>query len=822
MWFLLLLLLPGVRLQEDDSPQKDNPYRLPYNSVQFVEHTASKKGPILFPNDAPPPPPTPLIVTSRPLIESIARSELNPNNSIAAQSQYHQVQFRPDYLARSRTYKPYAYGGPSTPVYDYRPPNLGYIVTTVRPDKDNYYKEYEFSQGINSRKGDFDHEVNMKHIKDWHTSLYSRETEDNDQVADHNIENQNEQSLNDLNENIFRKKRSTLIENNKKGINRNSERTQAKSLLSIEKFNQNVREIFNTPSKNQGKHRNRRLNEPFSQEFLSSSQEKSPDANLYYSTSSRTKTEQSTEGHPNNRPSVKFRKLENIQKHTSDTNQAYNDEVRARGLSNLRKTNKQLRSGEWERYSEDEANLLKRRPTQKDQNDQYIDKEVNPPPLDDDLTDFFSNKPNEMAKDNKAGKTVDKDVNLKYQQEEKNHQKTVLKKRGNDKKFGNDIYQDQENNSPTPKVANNKYQGESPEILNYDGGRENSKEYNHVIKDHKTGDDFSHSQQSTGSATNGEYRVRLPDGRMQIVSYTADENGYKAKVRYDEHTGADNSIDVNVNKGDAYRPPTPITFKPIDHIYNDNLDSFENDDYVRQRFNEQKILKPPLPVQQPASSYNTVPQNLYGANQNNFQIHNDLRSKHVLDTTKYLNKDRVDDLTDTNNEFLKHYHEKFDGNNKLHRNKGDDYKFSQEISDYSSELGHSNQHHNSKFADFYDNNEGEANGKVTPTYDELKQLFGLDSNSQQHSVSTVRPYDEVTEDVVAITPKKPNLYTNVNLYKNPLTATPSPFPYSPSPTTPSSYLYSTIANLKERITFGHKPVLSHQYLNKINKYLTFK
>ncbi|KAF9407888.1 hypothetical protein HW555_012241 [Spodoptera exigua] len=597
MWFLLLLLLPGVRLQEDDPPQKDNPYRLPYNSVQFVEHTASKKGPILFPNDAPPPPPTPLIVTSRPLIESIARSELNPNNSIAAQSQYHQVQFRPDYLARSRTYKPYAYGGPSTPVYDYRPQNLGYIVTTVRPDKDNYYKEYEFSQGINSRKGDFDHEVNMKHIKDWHTSLYSRETEDNDQVADHNIENQDEQSLNDLNEN-----------------------------------------------------------------------------------------------------------------------------------------------------------------------------------------------------------------------------------------FGNDIYQDQEHNTPTPKVANNKYQGESPEILNYDGGRENSKEYNHgdnyafsyTVKDHKTGDDFSHSQQSTGSATNGEYRVRLPDGRMQIVSYTADENGYKAKVRYDEHTGADNSIDVNVNKGNAYRPPTPITFKPIDHIYNDNLDSFENDDYVRQRFNEQKILKTPLPVQQHASSYNTIPQNLYGPNQNNFQIHNDLRSKHVLDTNKYLNKDRVDDLTDTNNEFLKHYHEKFDGNNKLHRNKGDDYKFSQEISDYSSELGHSNQHHNSKFADFYDNNEGEANGKVTPTYDELKQLFGLDSNSQQNSVSTVRPYDEVTEDVVAITPKKPNLYTNVNLYKNPLTATPSPFPYSPSPTTPSSYLYSTIANLKERITFGHKPVLSHQYLNKINKYLTFK
>lgn len=53
------------------------------------------------------------------------------------------------------------------------------------------------------------------------------------------------------------------------------------------------------------------------------------------------------------------------------------------------------------------------------------------------------------------------------------------------------------------------------------------------MKDQDTGDDFSHSQSNSGSGTNGEYRVKLPDGRLQIVSYTADNGGYKAEVRYE-------------------------------------------------------------------------------------------------------------------------------------------------------------------------------------------------------------------------------------------------------------------------------------------------
>ncbi|GLV45815.1 Cuticular protein 50Cb [Carabus blaptoides fortunei] len=58
--------------------------------------------------------------------------------------------------------------------------------------------------------------------------------------------------------------------------------------------------------------------------------------------------------------------------------------------------------------------------------------------------------------------------------------------------------------------------------------------FSYSVTDQETGDDFSHSQSQNAKATNGEYRVKLPDGRTQIVSYTADNNGYKANVKYDD------------------------------------------------------------------------------------------------------------------------------------------------------------------------------------------------------------------------------------------------------------------------------------------------
>lgn len=54
-----------------------------------------------------------------------------------------------------------------------------------------------------------------------------------------------------------------------------------------------------------------------------------------------------------------------------------------------------------------------------------------------------------------------------------------------------------------------------------------------AVKDEPSKNDYSHQQESDGKVVTGSYRVALPDGRTQIVTYTADENGYRAEVKYE-------------------------------------------------------------------------------------------------------------------------------------------------------------------------------------------------------------------------------------------------------------------------------------------------
>jgi hypothetical protein len=51
-------------------------------------------------------------------------------------------------------------------------------------------------------------------------------------------------------------------------------------------------------------------------------------------------------------------------------------------------------------------------------------------------------------------------------------------------------------------------------------------------RDTYSGQDFGHEEASKLGKVNGEYRVLLPDDRLQVVSYSADQNGYVADVKY--------------------------------------------------------------------------------------------------------------------------------------------------------------------------------------------------------------------------------------------------------------------------------------------------
>uniref|UniRef100_A0A0K2T210 Putative LOC100870303 [Apis florea] n=1 Tax=Lepeophtheirus salmonis TaxID=72036 RepID=A0A0K2T210_LEPSM len=57
--------------------------------------------------------------------------------------------------------------------------------------------------------------------------------------------------------------------------------------------------------------------------------------------------------------------------------------------------------------------------------------------------------------------------------------------------------------------------------------------YRYGVNDQEYGPIFSQEENRDNYNTDGEYRVNLPDGRVQIVSYSADSNGYLADVKYE-------------------------------------------------------------------------------------------------------------------------------------------------------------------------------------------------------------------------------------------------------------------------------------------------
>ena len=56
----------------------------------------------------------------------------------------------------------------------------------------------------------------------------------------------------------------------------------------------------------------------------------------------------------------------------------------------------------------------------------------------------------------------------------------------------------------------------------------------YAVKDKPSLNDFGHQESSDGEVVSGSYRVLLPDGRTQTVTYTVSrDSGYVAQIKYE-------------------------------------------------------------------------------------------------------------------------------------------------------------------------------------------------------------------------------------------------------------------------------------------------
>ncbi|XP_071632056.1 uncharacterized protein [Temnothorax longispinosus] len=78
-------------------------------------------------------------------------------------------------------------------------------------------------------------------------------------------------------------------------------------------------------------------------------------------------------------------------------------------------------------------------------------------------------------------------------------------------------------------------------------------EFGYSVKDQATGNDFGRQETSDGETVRGEYRVQLPDGRTQIVTYTADwRTGFHADVRYEGTATYPDQYNTGYNAGQGF------------------------------------------------------------------------------------------------------------------------------------------------------------------------------------------------------------------------------------------------------------------------------
>ena len=96
--------------------------------------------------------------------------------------------------------------------------------------------------------------------------------------------------------------------------------------------------------------------------------------------------------------------------------------------------------------------------------------------------------------------------------------------------------------------------------------------FKYAVQDLRYNLDFSHNESRDGPATIGSYQVALPDGRTQIVTYTADQAGFISDVKYQGEGAHPKHNPKQKQSKDQLKPQTytPFPTKKI-HLGKPNL-----------------------------------------------------------------------------------------------------------------------------------------------------------------------------------------------------------------------------------------------------------
>lgn len=86
-------------------------------------------------------------------------------------------------------------------------------------------------------------------------------------------------------------------------------------------------------------------------------------------------------------------------------------------------------------------------------------------------------------------------------------------------------------------------------------------DFNWVVRDDYSGNDFGHQESRDGYDTKGSYYVQLPDGRLQTVQYYVNgDSGFVADVTYE---GEAQYPQQSYRPAPSYHPaPTPTYQQP--------------------------------------------------------------------------------------------------------------------------------------------------------------------------------------------------------------------------------------------------------------------